>query len=134
MSSGGTLLPWVSVTGLASLGAVKPTPGSKVPPLETPFPDMEKKSSGFFISDDGKRHSFTLDGIPMQGECFRMASEAKKFIPAQKKVYPWAVFNPSRIGLYIPSEARAVIETQGKNLLGDILFRCRKVSFPHIFG
>jgi len=57
VSSGGTLLPWVSITALASLGAVKPTLGSKVPPLETLLPDMEKKSSGFFISDDGKRHS-----------------------------------------------------------------------------
>ena len=57
VSSGGTLLPWVSITALASLGAVKPTLGSKVPPLETLLPDMEKKSSGFFISDDGKRHA-----------------------------------------------------------------------------
>ena len=31
VSSGGTLLPWVSITALASLGAVKPTLGSKVP-------------------------------------------------------------------------------------------------------
>ena len=54
VSSGGTLLPWVSITALASLGAVKPTLGSKVPPLETLLPDMEK--TGFFISDDGKRH------------------------------------------------------------------------------
>ena len=60
VSSGGTLLPWVSITALASLGAVKPTLGSKVPPLETLLPDMEKKSSGFFISDDGKRHSFLV--------------------------------------------------------------------------
>ena len=60
VSSGGTLLPWVSITALASLGAVKPTLGSKVPPLETLLPEMEKKSSGFFISDDGKRHSSLL--------------------------------------------------------------------------
>ena len=58
VSSGGTLLPWVSITALASLGAVKPTLGSKVPPLETLLPDMEKKSSGFFISDDGKRQCY----------------------------------------------------------------------------
>ena len=63
VSSGGTLLPWVSITALASLGAVKPTLGSKVPPLETLLPDMEKKSSGFFISDDGKRHCSTKGDI-----------------------------------------------------------------------
>ena len=49
-------LPWVFITDLASLGAVKSTLGSKVLPLETLFPDMEKKSSGFFISYDGKGH------------------------------------------------------------------------------
>ena len=47
--------PWVSITALASSG-VKPTIGSKVPPLETLLPEMEKKSSGFFISDGGKEH------------------------------------------------------------------------------
>ena len=47
MSSGGTLLPWVSITALASLGAVKPTLGSKVPPLETLLPDMEKNLREF---------------------------------------------------------------------------------------
>ena len=51
----------------------------------------------------------------------------RKFFPAQAKVFPRAVFNPSRVGLYIPSKPRAVIETQGikppsekKNILGDI--------------
>ena len=35
------------------------------------------------------------------------------FFPAQTKVLPRAVFSPLRIGLYILSKARAVIETQG---------------------
>ena len=34
VSSGGTLLPWVSITALASARAAKPTLGRKVPPLE----------------------------------------------------------------------------------------------------
>ena len=51
VSLGGILLPRVSITALALLGAVKPTLGSKVSPLETLLPDMEKK-----ISDDGKGH------------------------------------------------------------------------------
>ena len=50
------MLPWVSITALASLGAVKTTLGSKVPPLETLLPDIEKKIFGIFISDDGKGH------------------------------------------------------------------------------
>ena len=37
----------------------------------------------------------------------------RKLFLAQGKVFPRAVFNPPRVGLYIPSEARAVIETQG---------------------
>ena len=53
---GVALLPWVSITALASSG-VKPTLGSKAPPSGTLLPEMEKKSSGFFISDEGKRHS-----------------------------------------------------------------------------
>ena len=52
---GVALLPWVSITALASSG-VKPTLGSKAPPSGTLLPEMEKKSSGFFISDEGKRH------------------------------------------------------------------------------
>ena len=47
--------PLVSITDLASSG-VKPTLGSKAPPSGTLLPEMEKKSSGFFISDNGKRH------------------------------------------------------------------------------
>ena len=36
---------------------VKPTLGSKPPPSSgTLLPEMEKKSSGFFISYEGKRH------------------------------------------------------------------------------
>ena len=52
---GVALLPWVFITALASSG-VKPTLGSKAPPSGTLLPEMEKKSSGFFISDEGKRH------------------------------------------------------------------------------
>mgnify|MGYP006903913129 CR=1 FL=1 len=54
-------VPWVSITALASLGALKPiiSLGSTVPPLETLLPDMENKSSGFFISGDGKEHFFS---------------------------------------------------------------------------
>ena len=37
----------------------------------------------------------------------------RKLFLGQGKVFPRAVFNPPRVGLYIPSEARAVIETQG---------------------
>ena len=37
----------------------------------------------------------------------------RKLFLVQGKVFPRAVFNPPRVGLYIPSEARAVIETQG---------------------
>ena len=51
---------------VASLGAVKPILGSKVPSLETLLPDMEKKIFGFFISDDGKGHSYTSIS---QSEC-----------------------------------------------------------------
>ena len=54
---GVALLPWVSITALASSG-VKPTLGSKAPPSGTLLPEMEKKSSGFFISDEGKRHLY----------------------------------------------------------------------------
>ena len=88
VSSGGTLLPWVSITALASLGAVKPTLGSKVPPLETLLPDMEKKSSGFFISDDGKRHSRSNSSILVSYDSTRSGpSENKKIwvLRAQKK-------------------------------------------------
>ena len=63
---GVALLPWVSITALASSG-VKPTLGSKAPPSGTLLPEMEKKSSGFFISDEGKRHLFyfqTLCSFP----------------------------------------------------------------------
>ena len=56
---GVALLPWVSITALASSG-VKPTLGSKAPPSGTLLPEMEKKSSGFFISDEGKRHFFSV--------------------------------------------------------------------------
>ena len=56
---GVALLPWVSITALASSG-VKPTLGSKAPPSGTLLPEMEKKSSGFFISDEGKRHLIRL--------------------------------------------------------------------------
>ena len=62
---GVALLPWVSITALASSG-VKPTLGSKAPPSGTLLPEMEKKSSGFFISDEGKRHSFFLGPILFQ--------------------------------------------------------------------
>ena len=51
VSSGGTLLPWVSIT--ASLGVVKQTIGSKVPPLiwkknlrDFSFPMMERDITG----------------------------------------------------------------------------------------
>ena len=57
---GVALLPWVSITALASSG-VKPTLGSKAPPSGTLLPEMEKKSSGFFISDEGKKQSISVD-------------------------------------------------------------------------
>ena len=66
MSSGGTLLPWVSIKALASLGAVKPTLGSKVPPLETLLPEMEKNLRDFSFPmmerDILKYLLFTLSG------------------------------------------------------------------------
>ena len=52
---GMALLRWVYITALASSGA-KPTLGSKDPPSGTVLPEMEKIFSGFFISDEGKRH------------------------------------------------------------------------------
>ena len=35
----------------------------------------------------------------------RKWNSPRKLIPAQGKVFPRAVFNPPRVGLYIPSEA-----------------------------
>ena len=51
---GVALLPWVFITALASSG-VKPTLGSKAPPSGILLPEMENKSSGYFVSDEGKR-------------------------------------------------------------------------------
>ena len=56
-------------------------------------------------------HSF----IRLENDTFlnRKRMSPRKLFLAQGKVFPRAVFNPPRVGLYIPSEARAVIETQG---------------------
>ena len=64
VSSGGTLLPWVSITALASLGAVKPTLGSKVPPLETLLPDMEKnlRDFSFPMMERDKENTACING------------------------------------------------------------------------
>ena len=43
----------------------------------------------------------------------RKRMSPRKLLFAQGTVFPRAVFNPPRVGLYIPSEARAVTETQG---------------------
>ena len=56
----------------------------------------------------------------------------RKFFPAQAKVFPRAVFNPSRVGLYIPSKPRAVIETQGikppsEKKIFSVTFLSRKI-------
>ena len=48
---GVALLPWVFITALASSG-VKPTLGSKAPPSGILLPEMENKSSGYFVSDE----------------------------------------------------------------------------------
>ena len=53
-------------------------------------------------------HSFENDTF-----LHRKRISPRKLFLGQGKVFPRAVFNPPRVGLYIPSEARAVIETQG---------------------
>ena len=55
-----------------------------------------------------KSHTTTNDTF-----LHRKRISPRKLFLGQGKVFPRAVFNPPRVGLYIPSEARAVIETQG---------------------
>ena len=65
---------------VASLGAVKPILGSKVPSLETLLPDMEKKSSGFSfpmmerdISKSASEFHFMSINYVTKKNCYRLS-------------------------------------------------------------
>ena len=67
------------------------------------------------MNDDESAFFLILLRLPVRFDTFlhRKRISTRKLFLGQGKVFPRAVFNPPRVGLYIPSEARAVIETQG---------------------
>ena len=75
---------WVSITALASLGAVKPTLGSKIP--ETLLPDMEKNLRDFSFprmkrnnfEDSISKHDNVIFGFRVEQRLIRQHNKVKE--------------------------------------------------------